>query len=103
MKHILFSELSNQIIDTALIDAITLDTYALKVIIKHNIYQVHNDDTSIYYTNCLKTMHDELAYFAIEKVFLHESLSFHPSLGFNGMKDKDLLLDKDFKPARVNH
>jgi hypothetical protein len=99
MEQIMFSTLLKKDIERALIDAITLDIFGLQVIINHQVYQVVNDDESIYYKDCLKAMHDDLAEFNIKRVYFHESLSFHPSLGLKGVPDKDIPLDKDFIPG----
>ncbi len=99
MKHILFSNLSNNVIDVAMIEAITLDIYALKVTIEHTIFQVHIDNTDVYYANCLKNMCADLSCCSIRKVLLHETPSFYPSLGFLGKTGTPRLLDSDFQPV----
>jgi hypothetical protein len=99
MKKILFTDLKKRPIDKVLIDAVTLDIFGLQVIIDHDIYQVINADQSIYYKDCLKAMHDDLAVFEIKRIFFHESLSFHPSLGLNDKPDQDIWLNQDFIPG----
>jgi hypothetical protein len=98
MQTILFSALAKQRIDKALIDAITLDIFGLQVVVKHTLYQVVNDDESVYYRDCLKAIHDDLSAFHLSRIYFHESLSFNPSLGLNDAPDKDIKLNQDFLP-----
>lgn len=93
MKTILFSQLPKRNIDKAFVDLITIDRFALEVVIGQQLYQVLGDDNKPFYSHNLQKLKQQLATLDIGKVYLHETVSFAPSLGLEPSSATDWAID----------
>lgn len=100
MKTILFKQLPTQTIEKAFVDLITIDRFALEVIIDRQPYQVLGDDNKPFYSHSLQQLKQQLAALNIAKVYLHETVSFAPSMGLAPSSATDRAIDllKSFGP-----